>query len=408
MDGSATTNPDLVGYRYALLWYTLADSQPDADSLEDKWQRDLTHWAAVRGLQEEEFYLHTALPTQKCPVPSRTRACRLNNRWGRYGSAWYGNPGNPRFIQYTRSRARRIVAETHSRESIFWDTMSSGDLYSHACGPKMPTLEYGDSCDLYQRHLVELVIRVREALGRKPQQVNTASYTSIVSPYNGWVAVAAGSVHTEGLNTPFREYEGSWGFVDDLLNAGVKVAFAANWYLHENDLIKLGAWEHWKTQYTGGNYGSGLRRYRMTTLAQHYLLTPARLDGNFYWNPNPQDWAVAYSKQWIPAFEVDLGSPIDAFRVLLATGVDGTGQNYDLFRRKFSHAWVFVRPMKKSANTSWDDSTAIAVPLPEDGLSLLTPDGTAVPLYGNRLWLRNGEGVILLRPSSRTLDTLPR
>ena len=399
MDGSAAANPQMTGYIYALLWYTLDDSTPDAYNLEDKWQHDLASWAAVRGFDEEEFYLHTAIPTAKCAAPARTRDCRLNTRWGGYGTQWYGNLGNPRFVEYTRDRARRMIAGRQSHESIFWDTMDSGGLHAHACGPKTPSLEYGTSCELYEKHVVQLVVQVRETLGGRPLQVNTASYTSAVSPYNGWVAIAAGSIHTEGLNTPFIEYQDAWKYIDAMLEAGVKVAFTSNWYTREDQLTGLGQWSHWKTSYNGGNYGSGLRRYQMTTLAQHYLLTPSLLSGNFYWNPNPQDWAVAYPKQWLPAVEVDLGTPIDSRRVLSSSGYDGAGQSYDLYRREFSRAYVYARPTKKWSNTAWDDSTAVRVPLPEEHLSLLTPEGIAIPIHGDSILLRNGEGVILLRSS---------
>jgi len=397
MDGSVAANPHLIGYVYALLWYTLDDSHPDPDNIGDKWQRDLAHWAAVRGLDEEEFYLHTAIPTAACATPSRTRACRLNNLWNGWGTHWYGNLRNAHFVEYTRDRSRRIIASHAAKESIFWDTMDSGGLLSHACGPKAPSLEYGNSCEPYEKDLVQLVIQVRDALGGRPLHVNTASYTSAVSPYNGWVAIAAGSVHTEGLNTPFYEYSNGWKHIDEMLEAGVEVAFTSNWYTREDELTRLGVRAHWKTTYGGGNYRSGLSRYKMTTLAQHYLLAPSHLSGNFYWNPNPQDWSVAYPKQWLHAVEVDLGMPIDPRRVLVNSGFDGVGQSYDLYRREYARAYVFARPTKKWSNTSWDDSTAIPVQLPEKNLSLLTPEGLSTPIHGDSILLRNGEGVILLR-----------
>ena len=398
MEGSTAVNAHMVGYRYALLWYTLDDSHRDPDNIEDKWQRDLAHWAAGRGLDVEEFYLHTAVPTTECVSPARTRACRLNSQWGVWGTQWYGNLGNPHFVEYTRDRAQRMLAGHNGLdESIFWDTMDSGGLRAHACGDKAASLEYGASCELYEKHLVQLVVQVRDALGGRRLQVNTASYTSAVSPFNGWIAIAAGSTHTEGLNTPFHEYSDAWNYVDEMLDAGVKVAFASHSYAREDELLRLGQWAHWKTGYSGGNYGSGLRRYQMTTLAQHYLLTPNHLSGNFYWNPNPDDWTVAFGKQWIPAVEVDLGKPIDARRVLASTGYDGAGQDYDLYRREFSHAFVYARPMKTWKNTAYDDSSAIQIQLPEENLSLLNPDGLSAPIIGKSIWLRNGEGVILLR-----------
>lgn len=405
MDGSTAVNANLVGYRYALLWYTLDDTHRDPDNIEDKWQHDLSRWAAERGIDEEEFYLHTVVPTAECITPSRTRACRLNTRWGVWGTEWYGNLGNPHFIEYTQDRARRILASHQEHESIFWDTMDSGGVREHACGAQAASLEYGTSCALYEKHLVQLVVMVRGALGGRRLQVNTAGYTSAVGAFNGWIAIAAGSIHTEGLNTPFHEYADAWNYVDEMLDAGVKVAFASHAYAREEELLKLGQWSHWKTAYSGGNYANGLLRYQMTTLAQHYLLTPSRLRGNFYWNPNPDDWTVAFGKQWIPAVEVDLGRPIDSRRVLDGSGADGAGQSYDLFRREFANAYVYARPTKKWSSTAWDDSTAIQVPLPEEHLSLLNPDGLAVPIAGKSIWLRNGEGVILLRQTQMAATT---
>lgn len=399
---STAVNPQLTDYIYALLWYTLDDSTPDAYNLGDKWQRDLAHWAAARGLDEEEFYLHTAVPTAKCAAPAKIRPCRLNSRWGRWGTQWYGNLGNPHFVEYTQNRAQRLLVR-QGPESIFWDTMDSGGLHEHGCGSQAASLEYGTSCVPYEKNLVQLVVRVREALGGRRLQVNTATYTSAVGAYNGWVAVAAGSVHTEGLNTPFHEYGGAWKYIDEMLEAGVQVAFTYHSYTREEELLSLGRWEHWKTSYSGGNYSSGLRRYQMTTLAQHYLLTPEHLAGNFFWNPNPEDWSVAYGKQWVPAVEVDLGKPIDSRRVLASVGRDGAGQDFDLYRREFSNAYVYARPTKVSTNTAWDDSTAIQVHLPEHNLSLLTPEGLTASIVGDSIWLRNGEGVILIRDHSASL-----
>jgi len=396
MDNTVAMNPQLTGYAYALLWYTLDDSTPDPYNLGDKWQHDLASWAAARGFGQEQFYLHTAVPTAKCASPALTSACRLNTNWGSQ-TDWYGNLANPHFIEYTQSRAQRMIGSRESRESIFWDTMDSGGLHAHSCGANFPSLEYGNSCDLYEQNLIQLVVKVREALGGRLVQVNTAGYTSAVDPYNGSVAIAAGSIQAEGMNSPFGEYSELWSYIDDMLAAGVTVAFTADWYTQESELTGLGKWSQWKTSYTGGNYPSGLSRYEMTTLAQHYMLTPSPLAGNFYWNPNPQDWSVAYPKQWLPAVEVDLGPPVDSSRVLAGSGYDGAGQSYDLYRREFSRAYVYARPMKKYTNTAWDDSTAIPILLPEENLSLLKQNGRSTPVHGNSIWLRNGEGVILLR-----------
>ena len=396
MDGSAAVNPQLAGYIYTLLWYTLDDSTRDPYNLGDKWQQDLASWAAARGFDEEEFYLHTAVPIANCASPSRTRACRLNTRAGSWGTNWYGNLGNPHFIEYTRDRIRRL-AGADGHKSIFLDIMGSDGPRSLACSDKLPSIEYGTARDIYEKDLIQLVVQVRDALGGRPIQVNTASYTSAVSPFNGWIAIAAGSVQTEGLNTPFFEYNDAWEHIDQLLEAGVKVAFNFNSYTREDELVALGKWGHWKTRYSEGNYQNGLSRYQMTTLAQHYLLTPSRLSDNFYWNPNPQDWSVPYAKHWIPAVEVDLGAPVDLRRVLLTSGYDGAGQSYDLYRREFSNAYVYARPQKKWSNGAWDDSTAIEVQLLEKNLRRLGPDGLSSPILGNTIRLRNGEGVILLR-----------
>jgi hypothetical protein len=111
---------------------------------------------------------------------------------------------------------------------------------------------------------------------------------------------------------------------------------------------------------------------------------------------------MPYPKQWFPAIEVDLGTPIDSHRILVDSGYDGAGQSYDLYRREFPSAYVYARPQKKWSNSSWDDSTAIEVQLPEKNLRLLAPDGLSSPIRGNTIRLRNGEGVILLRSTGST------
>jgi hypothetical protein len=76
---------------------------------------------------------------------------------------------------------------------------------------------------------------------------------------------------------------------------------------------------------------------------------------------------------------------------------DGVGQTFQVFRREFDNAEVYIRPQGGKSNSGvywYGDTSAVDVPLATP-MKLLTPDGS-VGAPTSSVRLRAGEAVILL------------
>lgn len=139
-------------------------------------------------------------------------------------------------------------------------------------------------------------------------------------------------------------------------------------------------------------------RTQLATLAYYYLLAdPERTFLMFYGGDNP---ASSWTEHWSPAVTVDIGQPVGAFTTL-ATGKDPTNSalTYKVFGRQYTDGLVVYKPLSynlgKGEGTT-ADSTQTLVPL-NGSYKVVNADGSVSAKPVTSVWLRNGEGVVLVK-----------
>ena len=210
-------------------------------------------------------------------------------------------------------------------------------------------------------------------------------------------AVAAGGVTTEGLWRP-DAFDGTERFL--------AVVEAVRQLAAEGGRADLYGTLHYTgpSSYTAGGYADPAARYRMWRLAATHL---ARADaddaGVVYLDPTLgirfDGDPLAWMEEWIQAYTVDLGVPVDAPSVLLRdayTSSGGVSCPAVVLTRAYTYGRVLVRAKDAWNCNDWDDLGAVDVTL-DAPMAPLAPDGTwGTPT--SRVRIRNGEAWILGEP----------
>lgn len=233
----------------------------------------------------------------------------------------------------------------------------------------------------------------------KSMHINTAEY--FMYPLGFDQAVAAKGTMTEWLHSPdhFRfgasMYQQFLDQVHQMTSTGATIDLAYSWCTYEPD------------GYTAGNYPTAIERYRMWNLASYYMAREfpgepgvAYFNSNLCINPsapNPLD----FQNEWLLAYEKDVGQPIDtATRIQHGSAGSCSSQEYGIFARHYTNAYVLVRPRDDYWCQDYGDATAVSVPL-DHPMAILESDGTfSEPM--NSVLIRNGEAVILMTPPDTT------
>ncbi len=149
-----------------------------------------------------------------------------------------------------------------------------------------------------------------------------------------------------------------------------------------------------------------LDRCQMERLTFYYMAAvPERfffmLVGNSATHP-PGDYKVADTTfKWFNAINHDVGYPT-AQRYVIASGTDGAGQAYNLYRRDYTNALMLYR-MKGGSN--YGDASGVSYNLGSNFQELYA-DGTLGPIVTSAL-IRNTEGKIFIPEGSSIIDTIP-
>ncbi|MDQ3950244.1 MAG: hypothetical protein M3282_07845, partial [Gemmatimonadota bacterium] len=371
-------NPTAEVYRYALSWTVV---QPGSLRSEDAGVAYYTQMLAWYG-RHPEFRLEDAfLHDRRCgPAGGRPANCRVTLRiWNQ--DRWVINPGDAGLRAYHRERLAAVAADA---DGLFLDEHSAYDFRSRLDPSRL--VEYAD-WGAYERDMLVLLRGLRAAIGpRKRILLNTATS---VTPFDLQMVGAAGGTHAEAFNNPFfPEMEKRWRFAESVLAAGGRM-----------DLPPGG---DMPSGYTPGNSGTSTDRRRLWELASYYLVAP-EVPGLLAYNPGNK-WKEPFAKQWVPAAEVDVGTPRGP-RQVFTKGRDRSGRAYRVWAREYDGALVLVRPLVEWGPAAYGDETGVELRLPPGGYAYrpLHADGrVGAALTG--VVLRAGEAAVLLTSRGRSAD----
>jgi hypothetical protein len=239
----------------------------------------------------------------------------------------------------------------------------------------------------YQADYTSLLGEIKKVYGSKMLMLNTAEYTKDFDRAN---AIAAGAVHLETYNNPFKtQMNLRWNWIEELRSNGVAV-----------DLVNpySAAWaDQHSAEYPKGNYATSGQRMHMWELASYYMVVGQNPDGLFFHLLAP-NWTTPLDDYWLPAIEANIGHPVGA-RDDSRQGTDPTGQVYTIYSREFERALVLIRTQRGWGAQNYKDATAVEVSLPSGESWLpLHADGTLGAAV-TKVKLRNSESLILIRKS---------
>jgi hypothetical protein len=148
-------------------------------------------------------------------------------------------------------------------------------------------------------------------------------------------------------------------------------------------------------------------RTQMATLAEYYLVgDPSRTFLDFFGGSLP---STTWGQHWSAAAAYNIGQPTGSWSVA-ATGADPSNSalTYKVYQRAYSNGLVLYKPLSYGNGTTGTtaDSTGTTVHL-NGTYYVLKGDGTLGPAV-SAVWLRNGEGAILVKaPSAAPAQTPP-
>jgi hypothetical protein len=140
-------------------------------------------------------------------------------------------------------------------------------------------------------------------------------------------------------------------------------------------------------------------RTQLATLAYYYLLAdPSTTFLDFY---GGYDTTGPWTRHWSPAAAYDVGQPTGSWS-LFATGADPSqpALTYRVYQRPFANALVLYKPLSYGGNVTGTlaDTTATTHALGGTYYPLQADGTLGAPVTS--VTLRNGEGVILVKPSA--------
>lgn len=304
---------------------------------------------------------------------------------------------------------------THSGSNSPWFPFASGYATSGSgtttnawTGSGLTNTQIADSLIHLKRSgwLAELM----DSLQAHGQQIysNGAAYGRTTSDLAGDMAIlGAGILAGEGMNVSFNKSQGAfyptqlWTFMDSIRTGGREWqnSQAIIWTdIDAGDTVTLTAID--------GALGMKRRlaqeRYAWYMMAQTPLRTFLHITLNWAGNGHQNGWNLPTDSlfKFCPSMNANLGAPVGG-RATHATGTDGAGQTYTIYRRTFANGIVLWRGTN---GTSYGTTSATTValgatyyPVNYDG-TYGTPTSTAS--------IRNGEGLVFLTSTSSATGTL--
>ncbi len=353
-----------------------------------------------------------------CPEPDPiTSACRMQVfRW--YDSRWVPNLKN---TDWQTWKADQLIYQmTHNGDAEATDI---DGLFLDEHGPGA-SLGWAIGLDT----IIDSGGGVREYGGLRPKNYNDQSFSQLDEEYNAdvvtWLTYLRSrldAVNKFALINTAEYFMGDYAFAQnlaaggaftELLHSVVSFKQSATQYQEYIDKVHQmttngGILELTNTPcvyepdgFGASNYATARDRYQMWDLASYYMVRELPSEsGRAYFdpnlcitlsNPNPLD----FEDQWLPAYEIDVGTPQD-YATVIQTGPQACSGStpYSIFKRQYSNATILVRPRGGFACSDYSDATAASVTL-DAPMVILQADGTHSGAVST-VSLNNGDAVIL-------------
>lgn len=370
-------NANLKQYPYIL---NMSLIQPGEEN-EDIYICYNDHMAAWYALHEEydieDAFLHNQSDSERV----------VFTLWG--SLRYVINPKDPGAIAYQTARINEICTTAiggYYPDGVFVDEHATGNTGVIFAGSE-DYIEYHSSGNTaaqriaYQHDETTLIAAIKTVVGsNKRLLINTNFY--VTQDNIDWI-FAGGGTHLEAMNscaTPFVDND-YYGFIDTLLAQDVLIDFSGQ------------PWGENCSGMTQGNSDSVTHRHDLWKLASYYTVVDSTATKLAF---SVNDWVYPEADRWIEAIETNVGHPTQA-RQSYQTGTDGTGEGYVVYSRNFDNALILNRPKWHYHSTVYDDTTSVAVALPEGTWYPLSSDGTLSGTPITTINLRNAEGAILMK-----------
>ncbi len=404
--GIKTYDPDVEIFRYDL---DLTAMLPAGEPLPDDEEAYL-HFAEETIIQRldlagnpvgEPITIPGSPPGEPLDPASRIRV----HMWD--SDRYVFNPADPGFRTWQGDRLLARMGNEY--DGVFLDEHSPGFKYGlylrqnrilsggavrelgglRPGDPNLPGKSYNQLDADYSALVADWLAYLRDRLqgAGKFVLINPAQYYWIDLSENEYTA--AGGVTLEFVHVPFDWSAASYGRFAERVRRAVA------------DGVRVDLFGRWCTtgpaSYTPGNYASSADRYRMWRLASYYYVRgDPYAPGIAYFDPsfcNENSSLEDYLAEWLPAYEYDIGDPVDDGYVL-QEGQAACSGAYRIYARNYTFALVLVRPQDDWDCHEWGDASAAEVVL-DHPLRMLRADGTLSEPVSSVL-VRNAEAVILV------------
>ena len=399
LSGLRARGSDMCLLKYMLLHYIITT---DTDQL-----TQLQTFATANGYDLETAFLHyyddttATINGQSVTVPgfgggtatSLSQARIKNFIWADYG--WLCNPKSALFRKFMGYYYRLQMTTGDKPDGIFIDAVSPLRDYAPATTAGGHIVEYGNKTKTeagidYQKDIAASFADVNAAMGS-----DTKSQDRILLPNISYISedevigFAADGILTEFWIQPIQPY---FPYAYDLANRLAAIGKIL--------IFTQGA--SGPQVSSADNFSSAMDRHQMLALTNYWIAKQGR---STYYQQRAPDGYKLLSSFWCKAREFDVGTPVDSLYSVWKTGTDSVGQNYTIYKRKYTKALMLNRPQIGWSYT--DYSTPCQLQDLDGGYRLLHYDGTLGPEI-TKIGLAMGEAATLISTGTPSRpDTTP-
>ena len=198
-------------------------------------------------------------------------------------------------------------------------------------------------------------------------------------------------------------HNAAWEVMDTIATSDS--GYATVWVaIRSIDSVALGSWSRCMQE--------RLTWYYMAADYSHFYFMVTGLES---WL-RPNDWGSVTDSlyKWSPLFEYDVGQP-DSTRYIFASGTDGAGQSYTLYRRDYtrSDGKDVIMLYRRAQGSNYGSSSGVTVDLGGDFRQLQEHKEPGVTTYTyldsvvNTATIRNCEGMIFIADEATPPDSIP-
>lgn len=378
---------DMYLLKYMLLHYIITTDTEQMTQLQT--------FATANGYDVETAFLHyyddttATMNGQSVTVPgygggtatSLSQARIKNFIWADYG--WLYNPKSALFRKFIGYYYRLQMTTGDKPDGIFVDAVSPLRDYAPAATAGGHIVEYGNKTKTeaaveYQGDIAASFADVNAAMGSDSKSQDRILLPNIsYIPEDEVIGFAADGILTEFWIQAIQPYfPYAYDLASRLAAAGKILIFTQG---ASGPQVP-----------SAGTFSSAMDRHQMFALTNYWI---AKQGKSTYYQQRAPDGYQLLSSFWCKAREFDVGVPVDLLYSVWKTGTDSIGQNYTIYKRKYTKALMLNRPQIGWAYT--DYSTPCQLQDLDGGYRLLHYDGTLGPEI-TKIGLAMGEAATLI------------